>query len=315
MISVTPLGAGQEVGRSCMVLRISHRTFLLDVGMHPAYLDDNRFPDFSCMGVSPSSGIDCVLVSHFHLDHVGALLHLTDTFGYSGPIYMSHPTKALCPSLLEDYNKVVTEQQAGGISKSQVQQSIANAMKGVIGIGCRQRVCPFEDTAITAYYAGHVLGAVMFHIEVGSLSVFYTGDFNTQSQHHLGVADVPYLRVNASCPPLPSRLLTLPVQPSVTICESTFGSHLHDEHQDMAIEAAALAAIHECVTSGGKVLIPVFAVGRAQEIMYIRCNPIQLLFAFLLGLHLHRHPVQVRYQSLLFTMQHQRADISCWTDD
>jgi integrator complex subunit 11 len=59
----------------------------------------------------------------------------------------------------------------------------------------------------------------------------------------------------------------LNLQPSVTICESTFGSHLHDEHQDMAIEAAALAAIHDCVSSGGKVLIPVFAVGRAQEIM------------------------------------------------
>jgi hypothetical protein len=109
---------------------------------------------------------------------------------------MSHPTKALCPTLLEDYNKVVAEQQAGGVTKTLVQQNIANAMKAVIGIGCRQRVCPFDDTAITAYYAGHVLGAVMFHIEVGGLSVFYTGDFNTQSQHHLGVADVPHLLVS-----------------------------------------------------------------------------------------------------------------------
>jgi integrator complex subunit 11 len=198
MISITPLGAGQEVGRSCILLRIRHRTFMLDVGMHPAYLDDRRFPDFSCLGTSTSSGIDCVLVSHFHLDHVGALLHLTQKCGFTGPVYMSHPTKALCPTLLEDYNKVIAEQQAGGgASRSQVQQNICNAMKGVVGIGCRQRVCPFEDTAVTAYYAGHVLGAVMFHVEVAGLSVFYTGDFNTQPQHHLGVADVPYLRVRS----------------------------------------------------------------------------------------------------------------------
>jgi integrator complex subunit 11 len=200
MISVTPLGAGQEVGRSCILLRVRHRTFMLDVGMHPAYLDERRFPDFACIGSSSSSGIDCVLVSHFHLDHVGALVHLTEKSGFAGPIYMSHPTKALCPSLLEDYNKVVAEQQAGGVSRTQVQQGISNAMKGVIGIGCRQRVCPFDDTAITAYYAGHVLGAVMFHVEVEGLSVFYTGDFNTQAQHHLGVADVPYLRVSPSNP-------------------------------------------------------------------------------------------------------------------
>jgi integrator complex subunit 11 len=225
MISITPLGAGQEVGRSCILLRILHRSFLLDVGMHPAYLDDRRFPDLGCLCASASSSIDCVLVSHFHLDHVGALLHLTEKCGYTGPVYMSHPTKALCPSLLEDYNKVVAEQQAGGMSRTQVQQSISNAMKGVVGVGCRQRVCPFEDTAITAYYAGHVLGAVMFHVEVGGLSVFYTGDFNTQPQHHLGVADVPYLRV--SRPPLPANpLLGDCAHPPVLNFSAAFCDHL-----------------------------------------------------------------------------------------
>lgn len=184
---------------------------MLDIGMHPAYLDDRRFPDFSCLGASTSTSIDCVLVSHFHLDHVGALVHLTEKSGFTGPVYMSHPTKALCPTLLEDYNKVVAEQQAGGVTKTLVQQNIANAMKAVIGIGCRQRVCPFDDTAITAYYAGHVLGAVMFHIEVGGLSVFYTGDFNTQSQHHLGVADVPHLLVSMF--PLPRERLLLKPYP------------------------------------------------------------------------------------------------------
>jgi Cft2 family RNA processing exonuclease len=95
----------------------------------------------------------------------------------------------------------------------------------------------------------------------------------------------------------------------VTICESTFGSHLHDEHQDTAIEAAALAAIHTCVSSGGKVLIPVFAVGRAQEIMYI------LLIAQIFTLADHTVASQVRYTSIFLAVQHKRTDIGCWADD
>lgn len=79
MFSVTPLGAGQHVGRSCLYLHIGGWRLLLDCGIHPGFSDARRFPDFSMIpGVGSPSGltgaIDAVILSHFHLDHSGALV-------------------------------------------------------------------------------------------------------------------------------------------------------------------------------------------------------------------------------------------------
>ena len=69
--------------------------------MIPVLYFQRRFPDFSYIGDGDLTElIDCVLISHFHLDHCGALPHFTEMVGYSGPIYMSYPTKAISPILL-----------------------------------------------------------------------------------------------------------------------------------------------------------------------------------------------------------------------
>jgi integrator complex subunit 11 len=75
-IKVTPLGAGQDVGRSCILLNIGGKNVMLDCGMHMGYNDERRFPDFSyIVPEGPiTSYIDCVIISHFHLDHCGELL-------------------------------------------------------------------------------------------------------------------------------------------------------------------------------------------------------------------------------------------------
>lgn len=65
------------------------------------YNDDRRFPDFSYITDGPLTDyLDCIIISHFHLDHCGALPYMTEMVGYNGPIYMTQPTKALCPVLL-----------------------------------------------------------------------------------------------------------------------------------------------------------------------------------------------------------------------
>ena len=106
-IEVIPLGAGQDVGRSCILVIMGGKRILFDVGMHMVH--PQRFPDFSQL-VSPlqdlTQYIDLVLVSHFHLDHMGALPFLTEIVGYSGPLVMTHPTKAIIPLMLEDFRKI-----------------------------------------------------------------------------------------------------------------------------------------------------------------------------------------------------------------
>jgi integrator complex subunit 11 len=80
-IQIIPLGAGREVGRSCILLRVYNRHILLDCGVHMGYSDHRQFPDFSYLSnKNLNTVLDCVIISHFHLDHCGALPFLTGKY-------------------------------------------------------------------------------------------------------------------------------------------------------------------------------------------------------------------------------------------
>uniref|UniRef100_A0A8C1VJU5 Integrator complex subunit 11 n=1 Tax=Cyprinus carpio TaxID=7962 RepID=A0A8C1VJU5_CYPCA len=112
-IKVTPLGKRFDVGRSCILVSIGGKNIMLDCGMHMGYNDDRRFPDFSYVTQNGrlTEFLDCVIISHFHLDHCGALPYMSEMVGYDGPIYMTHPTKAICPILLEDFRKITVDKK------------------------------------------------------------------------------------------------------------------------------------------------------------------------------------------------------------
>ena len=109
--------------------------------MHMGHTDERRFPDFTFIapkGESLTPHVDCVIISHFHLDHCGALPFMTEMAGYDGPIYMTHPTKAICPLLLEDMRKI-----AADFKKEQgffTQQMIKDSMKKVIAVNLHETV-------------------------------------------------------------------------------------------------------------------------------------------------------------------------------
>jgi integrator complex subunit 11 len=245
-IRVVPLGAGQDVGRSCILVSIGGKNIMLDCGMHMGYQDERRFPDFTyvCKSGSLDDNVDCVIISHFHLDHCGALPYMTEMVGYSGAIYMTHPTKAICPVLLEDYRKIQVERK--GDTNFFTSQMIKDCMKKVVTVNLHETVQADTDLELKAYYAGHVLGAAMFHVRVGSESFVYTGDYNMTPDRHLGAAQIDRCR------------------PDLLISESTYATTIRDSKR--ARERDFLKKVHDCVDRGGKVLIPVFALGRAQEL-------------------------------------------------
>ncbi|XP_059944752.1 integrator complex subunit 11 isoform X2 [Mesoplodon densirostris] len=282
-IRVTPLGAGQDVGRSCILVSIAGKNVMLDCGMHMGFSDDRRFPDFSYITRSGrlTDFLDCVIISHFHLDHCGALPYFSEMVGYDGPIYMTQPTQAICPILLEDYRKIAVDKKVVEITKhtrdntalrylellplswtTQEPQSTSNAFTPplahwlvfpciVIPSACgtpgTSPPMPVDDELeIKAYYAGHVLGAAMFQIKVGAESVVYTGDYNMTPDRHLGAAWIDKCR------------------PNLLITESTYATTIRDSKR--CRERDFLKKVHETVERGGKVLIPVFALGRAQEL-------------------------------------------------
>ena len=113
-MEVLVLGAGHDVGRACVVVTLGDKRVMFDCGMHIGYKDSRRFPDFTKLtphGGSLTSVIDAVVITHFHLDHCGALPHMTEVLGYDGPIYMTAPTAAICPSLLEDFRHLMTDRR------------------------------------------------------------------------------------------------------------------------------------------------------------------------------------------------------------
>lgn len=245
-IKVVPLGAGQDVGRSCILVTIGGKNVMLDCGMHMGFNDSRRFPDFTYLAKTGpyTQYIDALIISHFHLDHCGALPHFSEMCGYDGPIYMTHPTKAICPILLEDFRKITVERK--GETNFFTSQMIKDCMKKVIAVNLHQSVKVDDDLEIKAYYAGHVLGAAMFQVKVGSQSFVYTGDYNMTPDRHLGAAWIDKCR------------------PDLLITESTYATTIRDSKR--CREMDFLKKVHETVEKGGKVLIPVFALGRAQEL-------------------------------------------------
>uniref|UniRef100_A0A8C7NST3 Cleavage and polyadenylation specific factor 3 n=1 Tax=Oncorhynchus mykiss TaxID=8022 RepID=A0A8C7NST3_ONCMY len=99
------------------------------------------------------------------------------------------------------------------------------------------------------YHAGHVLGAAMFMIEIAGVKILYTGDFSRQEDRHLMAAEIPS------------------VKPDILITESTYGTHIHEKREER--EARFCNTIHDIVNREGRCLIPVFALGRAQELLLI----------------------------------------------
>uniref|UniRef100_A0A8C9LJ74 Metallo-beta-lactamase domain-containing protein n=1 Tax=Piliocolobus tephrosceles TaxID=591936 RepID=A0A8C9LJ74_9PRIM len=97
-IFIKVLGASQTVGRSCIIVELENRTVMFDCGENPGFTDERKYPSFNLI----NEIIDCVVVSHFHMDHIGALPFFTEVLNYKGVIIMSYPSKALSPVLLLD---------------------------------------------------------------------------------------------------------------------------------------------------------------------------------------------------------------------
>ncbi|KAL7148477.1 hypothetical protein ABFS83_06G180800 [Erythranthe nasuta] len=250
IIHINLAGAGQDVGKSCVVVKINGKSIMFDCGIHTGYQDHRRYPDFSL--ISTNSGdftdsLSCIIITHFHLDHIGALPYFTQVCGYNGPIYMTYPTKALAPIMLEDYRKLIFEGREE--EKQFSSEDIAECMKKVTAVDLKQTIQVDKDLQIRAYYAGHVIGAAMFYAKVGDSAMVYTGDYNMTADRHLGAAQIDRLQLD------------------LVITESTYATSYRDSKY--VREREFLKVVHNCVAGGGKVLIPTFALGRAQELCMI----------------------------------------------
>lgn len=263
-ITLTTLGAGREVGRSCVIVNINGFKVMFDCGVNMIYNDSRKFPDFRMIENKDATvqdkniyanivnttdcnfteSLDLIIISHFHLDHCGALPYFTEICKYKGPILMTQPTKAILPVTLEDFRRIISDMKG---EKSLISnQDIQNMMLKIKTIELNESIIVNNKVKITTYYAGHVVGAAMYHVEYNGLSVTYTGDYNTAVDRHLNSAYLPKLNQN------------------VLITETTYGSTIRDTKRSR--EREFLDKVVSVISNKGKVLIPTFAFGRAQEL-------------------------------------------------
>ena len=251
-MTITPLGAGQEVGRSCHLLEFRGLTILLDCGIHPGYDGMNGLPFFD--RVDPEQ-VDVLLITHFHLDHAASLPYFTERTGFKGRIFMTHPTKAVIRLLLGDYLRLMNIKGAPGSNKTDdviyTEEDLQACVDKVELVDYHQVVSLFGGRLkFVAYNAGHVLGAAMFWIDIGGRTLLYTGDYSVEDDRHLMAAEVPTQKGL-----------------DVLMVESTYGVQVHASRAER--EARFTGTVERIVARGGKCLIPIFALGRAQELLLI----------------------------------------------
>ena len=263
-MEIIPLGSGAEVGRSCHILRYKGKTVMLDCGMHPGYSGAGALPFFD--EVDPGE-IDLLLITHFHLDHAAGLPYFTEKTAFKGRIFMTHPTKAVLKMMITDSLRVSDDMLFDS-------KDLDRCLAKVELIGLHQAI-EVNGIKFSCYNAGHVLGASMFKIEIAGIRTLYTGDYTRTEDRHLMAAEIP------------SK------SPEVLICEATLGKHVLDDREKR--EMRFIEFIEGCLRRGGRCLIPMFALGRAQEIMLI------------LEEHWEKHPELQKFPIYYVTKMADRA--------
>ncbi len=248
-VRLTTLGACQEVGRSAFLLQTRESSVLLDCGINPGSSRPfEAFPRFDNPGFELES-LDAVIISHAHLDHCG-LLPFLFKYGYDGPVYCSAPTSNMMTLLQLDYLDVASKQ---GVTPHYDQKDVRECVLHTIPLrhGVVTDIAP--DIRLTLHNAGHILGSSMAHLHVGEglHNIVYTGDYKYARTMLLEAATTEFPRVET------------------IITECTYGGPDDIMPSRVEAEERLTAVVNDTLERKGKVLIPVPAVGRAQEIMLI----------------------------------------------
>ncbi|KAG6033722.1 endoribonuclease ysh1 [Claviceps citrina] len=240
------LGGGNEVGRSCHVIQYKGKTVMLDAGNHPAYDGLAALPFYDDFDLST---VDVLLISHFHVDHAASLPYVLAKTNFRGRVFMTHPTKAIYKWLIQDSVRVGNTSSSSAAPPVYTEQDHLNTFPQIEAIDYHT-THTISSIRITPYPAGHVLGAAMFLIEIAGLNIFFTGDYSREQDRHLVSAEVPK-----------------GVKIDVLITESTYGIASHVPRVER--EQALMKTITSILNRGGRALLPVFALGRAQELLLI----------------------------------------------
>lgn len=246
---ITALGGFREVGRSSLFLQTSNSKILLDCGVNVAGSDDKSSYPYLNVPEFVLDDLDAVIISHAHLDHSGFLPYLYH-YGYDGPVYCTTPTRDLMTLLQLDHIDIAHREDSPlPFNVKHVKKCIKHTI--TLDYGEVTDIAP--DIRLTLHNAGHILGSAITHMHIGDgqHNFVYTGDFKFERSRLLEPAVSKFPRIES------------------LVMESTYGGHDDVQPTRNDAEKKLIKTIYHTLERGGKVLVPVFAVGRAQELMIV----------------------------------------------
>jgi len=247
-VRVTSLGGSREVGRSAHLLQTPESKVLLDCGVNVAADDKSAFPYLNAPEMRLGE-IDAVVITHAHLDHSGFAPYLFK-YGYDGPVYTTKPTRDLSVLLQLDYVDIArNEAKELPYTKKNVQEFVKHTVP--LEYGDVTDITP--DMRLTLHNSGHILGSALAHLHIGEgrYNIVYTGDLKFEDSRLLSAAEHDFPRLEA------------------LIMDSTYGGSDAIQPSREDSENDFLDIVKGTLKEGGKVLVPAFAVGRAQEMMLL----------------------------------------------
>ncbi len=253
MIKFLPLGSAGEIGATCFYLNINGTGIILDCGMHPQKKGIEALPDFDIIN---NMSVDYVLISHAHQDHLDSLPYLVQRHPYIR-IITTPQTRAIAELTLHNSVSIMEENiQINEIKiysheeidlliqtieyKAYKEEFIIN---GYDHIGSENITASFHD-------AGHIIGSAGILIKYKNKKIFFTGDINMEDQSLQPAAELPSERID------------------ILISECTYGSTESKTLNSWKEETLSFAeAANKILNKGGSILIPVFSLGKAQEML------------------------------------------------
>jgi len=258
-VQITFLGGVGTVTGSMYLVRTNRTNLLLDCGLYQGKRDEsyrrNRKLPFDVRR------LDAVVLSHAHIDHSGNLPNLVKS-GFAGPIYATHATRDLCGAMLPDSGRIheydvryVNKQRAkkgqSPMEPLYTEEDALSSLHNFIGVGYDRPIEVARGLRVTFLDAGHILGSAMVLLESetdhGPVRLLFSGD--------LGQPDLPVVRDPTPMPEVDALMI-----------ESTYGDRQHPPLVSIKDELGAI--VNTVAERGGRIIIPAFAVGRTQEIVY-----------------------------------------------
>ena len=258
---ITFYGAAQEVTGSMYLIEVNGQRVLLECGMFQGHRADTyernlHFP------FNPAE-VDALILSHAHIDHSGNIPNLVKQ-GFKGHIWCTGATSNLCSYMLLDsahiqegdvayVNKQAARRGEPAVEPLYTTEDATAALKQFVSLGLHRKVTVADGVELTFYNAGHILGSAFVVLDIRESRrnkrwrLVFSGD--------VGREEAPILKS-------PEKLDSA----DIVIVESTYGDRLHGPYEEARRELRD--AVRDTVRRRGKVVIPAFAVGRTQEIVY-----------------------------------------------